>query len=184
MQQMRLPLLGAELIGLDLNKVYNKEVKKKKKTELSVTRIFLIMGYGILLHVGVAFLFIFGAPPEPVVIEEKEPRAYLREECTEPDCDFWLLDNIAECESKWEMVQNKTSSAFGFFQIIDGTEATTPQFKEGQSKADPNSNIDMGIYLYQSRGWYPWNESRGCWGWRYQRRVATLPGDCVGVCKE
>jgi hypothetical protein len=69
------------------------------------------------------------------------------------------------------MVKNATSSAYGYFQIIDGTERTTPQYALGRRKFDPYTNIDMGLYLYETRGTNPWNESKGCWQWKYRQAL-------------
>ena len=100
------------------------------------------------------------------------PREYLYEQCVAPDCNALLLDKIAQCESQWRMVKNSVSTAYGYFQILDGTEATTPQWKEGKRKFDPYVNVDMGIFLFESRGSNPWNESKHCWYSKYQRAVA------------
>ncbi len=96
------------------------------------------------------------------------PREYLRQRCEENRVDFAILDSIVYCESNWRMVKNSSSTAYGYFQILDGTEQTTPMYAEGRRKYDPYTNIDMGIFLYQRDGWYPWAESRHCWWWRYQ----------------
>lgn len=109
------------------------------------------------------------------------PRAYLARQCKEPDCDFALLDSIAWCESKWQMVGNPTSTAFGYFQILDGTERTTPQYVVGGSKYNPSDNIDMGVFLYERDSWYPWLSSRPCWHWRYQGASYTAVQMCIGA---
>ena len=94
----------------------------------------------------------------------ESPRAYLQMRSEELDLPFALLDKIVECESNWRMVKNPYSSAYGYFQIIDSTEKTTPQYKRGDRKFNPYTNIEMGIYLYTTRGTNPWNPSKGCWG--------------------
>jgi len=116
-----------------------------------------------------------------VIVYQPSPRAYLASICQQPDCDFDLLDSIAWCESKWKMVQNSISSAYGYFQIIDGTEATTPQYQEGKSKYNAYDNVDMGVFLYQRDGINPWLESRACWHWRYQGAVLQEPPICLGL---
>lgn len=100
------------------------------------------------------------------------PKQYLQQTCQLKGCDFVLLNAIAECESGWRMVKNSQSTAFGYFQIIDGTEKTTPQYAEGERKFDPYTNIDMGVYLYEQRGTNPWISSRGCWQGRYWQAKA------------
>lgn len=92
------------------------------------------------------------------------PRAYLRERAQAEGIDTEILERIAWCESHWRMVANKRSSAYGYFQILDATEKTTPQYKQGLRKFDPFVNIDMAISLYKKRGTSPWNESKACWG--------------------
>jgi hypothetical protein len=109
------------------------------------------------------------------------PRTYLAKHCKAPDCDFLFLDNVAWCESKWSMVPNSTSSAFGYFQILEGTEQTTSTWREGGSRMNPRDNIEMGIELYERDGIFPWMESRPCWHWRYQSSLYS-PASCVGIC--
>lgn len=92
------------------------------------------------------------------------PQEYLRQKAEALGYDTNLLHRIAFCESGWRMVKNGTSSAYGYFQIIDGTERHTPQYINGQRKYDPYANIDMALYLYGRYGVSPWTESRGCWG--------------------
>lgn len=93
------------------------------------------------------------------------PRAYLYQQAAERNLDARLLDRIAFCESNWRMVRSKQSSAYGFFQIIDATEASTPHYKAGQRKFDPYTNVDMALYLFERYGSSPWVESRPCWWW-------------------
>ena len=93
------------------------------------------------------------------------PKEYLKIRAAEEDFNYELLERIAYCESRWKMVKNKRSSAFGFFQIIDGTEKITPQYQAGLRKTDPLANIDMAIYLYERFGTSPWYPSRPCWGY-------------------
>jgi soluble lytic murein transglycosylase-like protein len=100
---------------------------------------------------------------------EITPRQYMHFRAAEEGLDADLLDHIIRCESGWRMVQNSKSSAYGYFQIIDGTEKGTPQYKAGLRKTDPYVNIDMGIYLYQRSSWLPWLESKPCWGSRYSQ---------------
>lgn len=91
------------------------------------------------------------------------PREYLRMRAEQSDADYGLLNRIAYCESRWRMVENKKSTAFGYFQILDGTEKLTPQFRAGLRKTNPYVNIDMAIFLYQKYGTIPWTESEACW---------------------
>lgn len=91
------------------------------------------------------------------------PREYLKLRAQEEGVGYETLNRIAYCESKWRMVGNASSSAYGYFQIISGTEKATPQYKAGGRKEDPYANIDMAIFLYQSDGTKPWEASRECW---------------------
>ncbi len=124
---------------------------------------FLVMFFGAIFSIE-AWLLL---RETPVLAYEKilTPKEYLFEQCI-GDCDALALDAIATCESQWRMVKNATSSAYGYFQILDSTERTTPQYKEGQRKFDPYANVDMAIWLYEQYGTNPWNESKGCWYWR------------------
>lgn len=97
--------------------------------------------------------------------EDLTPRQWLNLIGARTERDAKLLDKIAQCESGWKMVKNSTSSAFGYFQIIDSTERGTPQYKQGERKSDPMTNIEMALYLYYDAGGQAhWNESKGCWG--------------------
>jgi hypothetical protein len=91
------------------------------------------------------------------------PREYLRLKAQEEGYDYELLNRIAFCESGWRMIKNRRSTAFGYFQIIDGSERLTPQYRSGLSKTDPYANIDMALYLYGRQGTLPWLASRRCW---------------------
>lgn len=91
------------------------------------------------------------------------PREYLKLRSEEEGLNYRLLDRIAYCESKWRMVKNSRSSAYGYFQIIDGTERLTNAYQEGHRKEDPYANIDMAIHLYEKYGTIPWASSRPCW---------------------
>ncbi|MEK7183546.1 MAG: transglycosylase SLT domain-containing protein [Patescibacteria group bacterium] len=127
-----------------------------------------------LLSLNVAGVFLMQTSPfqtEPFV-PPPTPQEYLAQNCHEPSCDLLLLQTIIFCESSWRMVKNSSSSAYGFFQIIDGTERTTPQYALGRRKFDPYTNIDMGLHLYEKRGSSPWNESKGCWQPRYWQAKA------------
>lgn len=135
-----------------------------------VVFVFLIM-YG---SIGVLFTTSNASALPPT------PKEYLYTQCTEPECNALLLDKIATCESQWRMVKNSVSTAYGYFQILDGTEATTPQWKEGRRKFDPYTNIDMAIYLFETRGSNPWNESKHCWYSKYQRAVREQQQSCIG----
>jgi hypothetical protein len=129
---------------------------------LWIAAIGLLLGFNAL---GVCALVL--QSPTPHILPP--PKQYLAQVCQEQGCDFALLYAIVECESGWRMVKNTQSSAFGFFQIIDGTETTTPQYAQGQRKYDPYVNIDMGVYLYQQRGTNPWLSSRACWQRKYSQ---------------
>ena len=127
-----------------------------------------------LMSLNLAGIFFLGFQPftSPPYVLPPTPQEYLAEQCQAPDCDIVLLSTIIACESGWRMVKNSSSSAYGYFQIIDGTERTTPQYHAGERKFDPYSNIDMGLYLYETRGTNPWNSSRGCWHRRYREAIA------------
>jgi len=115
------------------------------------------------------------------VIPVQTPREYLFAQCEVVGCDADMLDAIATCESQWRMVGNTGSTAFGYYQILDSTERTTAPFKDGQRKFDPYANVDMGIYLYQTRGTNPWHESMGCWKYKYQSARELPPKKRIGV---
>ncbi len=99
----------------------------------------------------------------PMQLSPTPPREYLRRQVEAKGYDVDLFNRIVFCESKWRMVPNKQSTAFGYFQILDGTEKLTPQYRAGLRKTDPYVNIDMAISLYEKYGTIPWTESQGCW---------------------
>ena len=123
----------------------------------------------VTLYGGIGFLYTTASQ-----VDLATPRDYMQQQCEERDCDFALLDAIVTCESKWIMVQNSVSSAYGYFQILDSTERGTPQYEAGRRKTNPYANIDMGIYLYERYGTSPWNESKACWSWRYGVNQARM----------
>lgn len=147
-----------------------------------MNRIFYILTAGGLFALNIVAMATFFGFFDPVVYAQYSPtpKVYLAQQCKAPDCDQALLESIIWCESKWEMVKNKTSSAYGYFQIIDSTERTTPMYREGKTKYDPYDNIDMGVYLYKRDGINPWLESRPCWHWRYQGALHDEPETCLG----
>lgn len=100
-----------------------------------------------------------------ILRDSMQPREYLYQQAEARGLDARLLDRIAHCESNWRMVKSSQSSAYGFFQIIDATERSTPQYKAGERKFDPFTNIDMAVYLFERYGAFPWTESQGCWWW-------------------
>jgi len=143
---------------------------------------FLIIASSMVaIYLGVALLYI----QKPVLAIERPstPKEHLYEQCAlaEHDCDAVLLDAIASCESQWRMVPNAGSSAYGYYQILDSTERTTPQYKAGERKYNPYTNVDMAIYLFDTRGSNPWNESKGCWSWKYELYLSDNVLPCVGV---
>jgi hypothetical protein len=95
--------------------------------------------------------------------EQIHPRLYLQEQAKQRDLPFALLDRIVWCESHWQMKANSRSTAYGYFQILDNTETTTPQYRAGLRKFDAFTNIEMGLYLFEKHGAQPWHESRSCW---------------------
>ena len=148
-------------------------VRKKPKNHWRAAITVAISSSLLSINMAGLFLLQFNPfQPQPFV-PPTPPREYLAAECEKLGYDCLLLDTIAFCESRWHMVKNSSSSAFGYFQIIDGTEQTTPQYADGQRKYDPYTNIDMALYLYGKRGSNPWNESRGCWQWRYRQALRS-----------
>ncbi len=123
-----------------------------------------------------------GAIASEGTVETYQPTdyIYLAQLCKSPECDLALLEAIIWCESSWKMVKNPVSSAYGYFQIIDGTERTTPQFKEGKSKYNAFDNLEMGVFLYQRDQHYPWMESKVCWDWRYRSKAIQEIPTCLG----
>jgi hypothetical protein len=120
-----------------------------------------------LIIIGLGLLWYYSVEQKYIALAKEimTPREYLTLQAEAYDLNPELLHRIVECESKWKMVQNKKSSAFGYFQILDRTERSTPQYKAGYSKTDPYVNIDMGVYLFSRYGSQPWNESKPCWWW-------------------
>ena len=71
---------------------------------------------------------------------------------------------ISFCESRhrWN-AENKTSSASGTFQYVQGTWANTPEGKKGLSVFDADANVRAAVRHISVHGTSPWNESRTCW---------------------
>lgn len=77
-----------------------------------------------------------------------------------------VLDRVARCESGWKMIPNSggSSTAYGYFQILDGTARLTPQHAAGGSKRDPYTNVEMAVWLAERDGVYAhWFPSYDCW---------------------
>jgi GDP-D-mannose dehydratase len=146
--------------------------RNRKTNHHSVKHKFSHTGLGLVIilltALNIVGLYLFSLGARSIwSVTDLTPRDYLRRQCDLLNCDFALLDAIITCESHWQMVQNPSSSAYGYFQILDATEETTPQYARGESKFNPYSNLDMGLYLYLHDGARHWNESRGCWGSKY-----------------
>lgn len=80
-----------------------------------------------------------------------------------------ILDRVITCESGWKpTIKNKSSSATGLAQFIDGTWRST-RIKMGleptlESRLDSYQHIDATIFLWdEGRGAGHWAESRPCW---------------------
>lgn len=99
-----------------------------------------------------------------MLVSQRLPREHLRLLAEEKKLNLKLLNKIVACESSWRMADITSSSAYGYFQIIDSTEKITPQFQEGKRKFDSLANIEMGVYLFDRFGAFPWYESKPCWG--------------------
>ncbi len=134
--------------------------------KLNAALLVMLVSFVFLIVYGVSGVLFTTIEASPI-----SPRQYLYEHCREPECNALLLDMIATCESQWRMIKNSQSSAYGYFQILDSTEKTTPIYDEGRRKFDPYANVEMGIYLFETRGSNPWNESRHCWAPKYQRAL-------------
>lgn len=89
----------------------------------------------------------------------QDPRAYLYWKGTKEGLNhdqIQQLDRIAHCESHWYTgAQNKTSSAAGVFQIIQGTWTAYSPYAWSE-RYEYKANIDTAIKLYQRRGVQPW----------------------------
>lgn len=76
------------------------------------------------------------------------------------------IDKIAWCESRWEMVQNKSSSAFGYCQFLTSTWKTTLNRmgieNSTELRTDPFMNVDACVWLYEHDGIRHWLESQDC----------------------
>lgn len=125
-----------------------------------------VLTIGGLIAIAIGLLYYYDLEEHFLVkaAETLTPKEYLKKRAIEEGLDYTLLHRIVVCESHWRMTKNHKSSAYGYFQIIDGTERTTSQYQEGLRKFDPYVNIDMGVELFKRSGSSPWNESKPCWG--------------------
>lgn len=82
---------------------------------------------------------------------------YFIERAYELEVDVELAEDIIMCESgggAW--AKNASSSAHGYFQIIDSTVLSTV-------RNDPQLNLEVGLRLLKDSGSGPWNASKSCW---------------------
>jgi len=82
---------------------------------------------------------------------------------------------ISFCESRhrWN-AENKTSSASGTFQYVQGTWANTPEGKKGLSVFDADANVRAAVRHISVHGTSPWSESRTCWQKTQFARSSTV----------
>jgi hypothetical protein len=84
-------------------------------------------------------------------------RVYVRDEAHARE----LLYYVAQCESNHNpLAKNKTSSAKGLLQIIDGT---WKHFKCDGDVLNAEDNMRCGIKIAMLSGMHHWNPSRHCW---------------------
>ncbi len=77
------------------------------------------------------------------------------------DSIYKILAKIARCESGGDpLAKNKTSSAKGLLQIIDGT---WESFGCEGHVLDPDDNMQCGVKIAMTSGLHHWDESRSCW---------------------
>ncbi|MBA3551170.1 transglycosylase family protein [Patescibacteria group bacterium] len=77
------------------------------------------------------------------------------------DSVYRILAKIARCESGGDpLAKNKTSSAKGLLQIIDGT---WEHFSCEGSVLDADDNMQCGVKIAMTSGLHHWDESRSCW---------------------
>jgi hypothetical protein len=73
-----------------------------------------------------------------------------------------VLGKIARCESGNDpLAKNKSSSAKGLLQILDGT---WESFQCTGDVLDPEDNMRCGVKIAMLSGLHHWDESRKCWG--------------------
>ena len=96
--------------------------------------------------------------PDGLRMSEEDWR-YFIERGSELGVDIGLAEDIIMCESGGvATAKNVSSSAHGYFQIIDSTVLSTV-------RGDPQLNLEVGLRLLKDAGSRPWNSSRGCWGY-------------------
>lgn len=87
-----------------------------------------------------------------------------------------LTFKIAKCESGYNpLAKNKSSTASGVFQFLNGTwQETRDQMGLNSSlelKLDAEENIKTAIWKIANGGLNAWNASKGCWGnWNYETK--------------
>ena len=96
------------------------------------------------------------------------------------------LDVIAQCESGGRNVKNSSSSASGYFQIINGTWAGNGglAFAPTAMQATKAEQRIVAERIAQRRGSYAdWNPSRSCWGGKVGSGVAPSTSSSAGSGK-
>ena len=97
--------------------------------------------------------------------DEKDPYSLVLYFSEKYKVDLMTAFKIAECESGWDIyAQNKTSSAFSVFQVIDGTFAHINKISGlGFKRGNIRDEVEAAIYLMSKEGTRHWNESKSCW---------------------
>lgn len=93
----------------------------------------------------------------------------IRYYATKYGVDFNLAKDIAVCESNLdETIDNKTSSASGLYQFLDGTWAQYAKLKWGTTKGhsvyDYGDSAELGVWVISKYGTGDWDASKNCWG--------------------
>jgi len=73
---------------------------------------------------------------------------------------------IAKCESQLvATARNKTSTAKGIYQFIDGSWKGYSAIKWGENRDvfSAKNNIELGVWVLSTEGTDPWVSSRDCW---------------------
>lgn len=119
-------------------------------------------------------LGVFQSPiPQQVSAEYVPQKAYLEVDSTyllriyadeelKRQAVYANLEEIAKCESGGDpLIKNKTSSAKGYLQIINGTWSG---FKCEGSVLNKEDNLACGYKIATQSGYHHWDESKKCWG--------------------
>lgn len=108
------------------------------------------------------------APLVVLAMSTSTPLEIIKEQSASYKVDYELAAKVASCESKMDPeARNKTSTAKGLYQFLNGTWKHYGLKKwgslEGKDVLDPEDNTELAMWVMATYGMKDWEASRFCW---------------------